>query len=541
MPSGSWTWELVDVVIALGVTGGIGAYKAVEVCRGLQKRGHDVVAVMTRSATRFVGPVTFEAITRRPVITSQWRAGHERRHRAHRHRRSASTCCWSPRARPTSSASSPTASPTTSSRRCTWPRSAPVLLAPAMNTQHAGARRRAAEPADPGRPRRAVRRAWRGLSGVRLDRQGPAGGAGGHRRWRPCALLLAADSRRFAACASSSPPVRPTRTSIPFATSGIAPADGWASRSPRKPAAAARMSRWSPAPRRSSRLPVDELVRVRSAAEMHAAVMRGRVLMPMWSSWPPPSPTTRRRPPRREACQNRRTDDADAQPHPGHPGRSGCRRTAAARPARCSSGSQPKPTTCCEGARETRTQGRRSDCRQRRSRPDRGFDVETNAVTIIGDDGERDDPAAEQGSASPPRSSIAWSPCCEPRDCRRRLHQLNTVNDDAARRIWSSSASLAWRGAAGAGVAQSQRALERSPTFVQLTLPGPGRRAGEPLTADRSAARPGLDAAQPIRCSRLRQKCWPRCVPRLAGLHRCKLHALGRSRSSSASATRMPT
>ncbi len=62
-------------LIALGVTGGIGAYKAVEVCRGLQKRGHDVVAVMTRSATRFVGPVTFEAITRRPVITSQWRPG----------------------------------------------------------------------------------------------------------------------------------------------------------------------------------------------------------------------------------------------------------------------------------------------------------------------------------------------------------------------------------------------------------------------------------------------------------------------------------
>ena len=62
-------------LIALGVTGGIGAYKAVEVCRGLQKLGHDVVAVMTRSATRFVGPVTFEAITRHPVITSQWKPG----------------------------------------------------------------------------------------------------------------------------------------------------------------------------------------------------------------------------------------------------------------------------------------------------------------------------------------------------------------------------------------------------------------------------------------------------------------------------------
>jgi len=61
--------------VALGITGGIGAYKAVEVTRGLQKRGHDVVAVMTRNARRFVGPVTLEAITRHPVVTSQWTSG----------------------------------------------------------------------------------------------------------------------------------------------------------------------------------------------------------------------------------------------------------------------------------------------------------------------------------------------------------------------------------------------------------------------------------------------------------------------------------
>ena len=60
-------------LIAVGVTGGIGAYKAVEVCRGLQKHGHEVVVVMTPSAARFVGPVTFEAISRRPVLTSQWK------------------------------------------------------------------------------------------------------------------------------------------------------------------------------------------------------------------------------------------------------------------------------------------------------------------------------------------------------------------------------------------------------------------------------------------------------------------------------------
>jgi phosphopantothenoylcysteine decarboxylase/phosphopantothenate--cysteine ligase len=62
-------------LIALGVTGGIGAYKAVEIARGLQKQGHDVVAIMTRSARRFVAPLTFEAITRRPVITDQWKPG----------------------------------------------------------------------------------------------------------------------------------------------------------------------------------------------------------------------------------------------------------------------------------------------------------------------------------------------------------------------------------------------------------------------------------------------------------------------------------
>jgi phosphopantothenoylcysteine decarboxylase/phosphopantothenate--cysteine ligase len=62
-------------LIALGVTGGIGAYKAVEVARGLQKRGHEVVAVMTHAATKFVGPLTFEAITRRHVITDQFEGG----------------------------------------------------------------------------------------------------------------------------------------------------------------------------------------------------------------------------------------------------------------------------------------------------------------------------------------------------------------------------------------------------------------------------------------------------------------------------------
>jgi phosphopantothenoylcysteine decarboxylase/phosphopantothenate--cysteine ligase len=64
-----------EPLIGLGVSGGIGAYKAVELARLLQKRGYAVQAILTRSARRFVGPLTFEAITRRPVITTQWALG----------------------------------------------------------------------------------------------------------------------------------------------------------------------------------------------------------------------------------------------------------------------------------------------------------------------------------------------------------------------------------------------------------------------------------------------------------------------------------
>ncbi|MBK49311.1 MAG: bifunctional phosphopantothenoylcysteine decarboxylase/phosphopantothenate--cysteine ligase CoaBC [Acidobacteria bacterium] len=61
--------------IALGVTGSVAAYKAVEVARGLQKNGHDVTVIMTAAAERFIGPLTFEAITRRDVITDQFADG----------------------------------------------------------------------------------------------------------------------------------------------------------------------------------------------------------------------------------------------------------------------------------------------------------------------------------------------------------------------------------------------------------------------------------------------------------------------------------
>jgi phosphopantothenoylcysteine decarboxylase/phosphopantothenate--cysteine ligase len=53
--------------ILLGVSGGIAAYKACEVCRLLVKAGHEVIPLLTPGAERFVSPLTFQALARRPA------------------------------------------------------------------------------------------------------------------------------------------------------------------------------------------------------------------------------------------------------------------------------------------------------------------------------------------------------------------------------------------------------------------------------------------------------------------------------------------
>lgn len=54
--------------LLLGVSGGIAAYKAAELTSQAIKRGYEVRVVMTRSATSFVGPITFEALTGHRVL-----------------------------------------------------------------------------------------------------------------------------------------------------------------------------------------------------------------------------------------------------------------------------------------------------------------------------------------------------------------------------------------------------------------------------------------------------------------------------------------
>ncbi len=64
--------ELQGKRIVLGVTGGIAAYKAAELVRLLVREGASVQVVMTEAATRFVTPVTFQAVSGRTVFTDQW-------------------------------------------------------------------------------------------------------------------------------------------------------------------------------------------------------------------------------------------------------------------------------------------------------------------------------------------------------------------------------------------------------------------------------------------------------------------------------------
>src|SRR6476659_8668646 len=58
--------------LLLGVSGGIAAYKALELVRLAAKAGHGVRVLMTEGATRFVGPASFEGITGAPVLRSEF-------------------------------------------------------------------------------------------------------------------------------------------------------------------------------------------------------------------------------------------------------------------------------------------------------------------------------------------------------------------------------------------------------------------------------------------------------------------------------------
>src|SRR5437763_14631792 len=64
--------------IVLGVTGSIAVYKSIELARRMTQSGATVQVVMTRSATEFVRPLTFQALTYRPVEVEMFQIQDER-------------------------------------------------------------------------------------------------------------------------------------------------------------------------------------------------------------------------------------------------------------------------------------------------------------------------------------------------------------------------------------------------------------------------------------------------------------------------------
>ena len=68
--------KVLNQRLVLGVTGGIAAYKVAELARLLIRNNVDIQVAMTEAATRFVTPVTFQALSGRPVVTDLWDASY---------------------------------------------------------------------------------------------------------------------------------------------------------------------------------------------------------------------------------------------------------------------------------------------------------------------------------------------------------------------------------------------------------------------------------------------------------------------------------
>ena len=127
-------WTGRRIVVAL--TGGIACYKVAPLVSSIVQHGAEVRVIMTEAAARFVGPVTFESLSGRPVAQSIWHAqqDHESPHVA-----IARWCELFLIAPATADIIAKLAAgicdDVVSLSACALPRTTPVLLAPAMNEQ----------------------------------------------------------------------------------------------------------------------------------------------------------------------------------------------------------------------------------------------------------------------------------------------------------------------------------------------------------------------------------------------------------------------
>jgi len=147
------------MVIVLGITGSIAAFRAADLASQFVKAGHEVYGIMTPHAAAFIGPLTLQTLTRNPVLLSlddeekkvgerSWRPGHiELADRASLFLVAPAT------ANTLANFARGLAPDSLSSTYLALPRETPVLLAPAMNVkmwQHPATQRNVARLAEDG-------------------------------------------------------------------------------------------------------------------------------------------------------------------------------------------------------------------------------------------------------------------------------------------------------------------------------------------------------------------------------------------------------
>ena len=125
--------------LLLGVTGGIAAYKAAEVTSRMIKLGYEVRVVMTPNATRFVGPITFEALTNHEVFLDDFALGTPDPGSSVRHvglAKWADVACVAPLTAATlGRIACGIADDALTTTLLALPAAVPVILCPAMNTE----------------------------------------------------------------------------------------------------------------------------------------------------------------------------------------------------------------------------------------------------------------------------------------------------------------------------------------------------------------------------------------------------------------------
>lgn len=122
--------------ILLGVTGGIACYKAAALVSKLAQAGAEVTVLMTEAAVRFVGPLTFESLSGRPVYTSQWQQVENRESQHIALARAAELMVIVPASANTiAKLAAGICDNAVTTVASALPRAIPVLLAPAMNSE----------------------------------------------------------------------------------------------------------------------------------------------------------------------------------------------------------------------------------------------------------------------------------------------------------------------------------------------------------------------------------------------------------------------